>query len=86
MARFSARWTHSRVANADCVGTGMLLSFSRQEANVFPAGSPAALRRIARVASSRPRASSASRTRSTSVGSHRCALAVARTSGAAARR
>ena len=49
-------------------------------------GSPAALRRIRRVASSRPRISSVIRTRRTSAGSQRCARAVASTSGAASRR
>ena len=86
MARFSARCTHSRVASADWVGTGIEESCSRQESKLFPEGSPAALRRIVRVARSRPRTSSSSRTRSTSAGSQRCAFAVARTSGAAVAR
>jgi hypothetical protein len=81
--RFSARVTHSRVARACWAGSGMEESVSRQDAKVFPAGSPAALRRIRRPASSRPRISSSSRMRTTSAGSHRWALAVARTSGAA---
>ena len=50
-----------------------------------PTGSPAARRRIAVVAASRPAASSTSRTRSTSAGSQRWARATARTSGAARR-
>jgi hypothetical protein len=86
MARFSARPTHSSVASPVWVGGGMEESCSRQDSKVFPAGSPAALRRIRRVASSRPRISSAISTRSTSAGSQRCARAVASTSGAAARR
>jgi hypothetical protein len=86
MARFSARPTHSSVASPDWVGGGREESCSRQDSKVFPAGSPAALRRIRRVASSRPRISSAISTRSTSAGSQRCARAVASTSGAAARR
>ncbi len=85
-ARFSARCTHSNAARAPWVGAGIDESSSRHEENVLPAGSPAALRRIALVASSRPRISSVSRTLRTSVGSHRCAFAVASTSGAAARR
>jgi hypothetical protein len=53
-------------------------SVSRQDAKVLPAGSPAALRRIRRPASSRPRISSSSRMRTTSAGSHRWAIAYAR--------
>lgn len=85
-ARFSARCTHSNVASACWVGSGIDESVSRQEEKVLPAGRPALLRRIALVASSRPRISSSSRTLRTSAGSHRCAFAMARTSGAAARR
>jgi Transposase len=48
MQRFSARVTHSRVIRACWAGSGMEKSLSRQDANVFPAGSPAALRRIFR--------------------------------------
>jgi len=51
----------------------------------LPDGNPAARRRIAVVAASRPAASSVSRTRRISAGSQRWARAVARTSGAARR-
>lgn len=50
---------HSRVASPVWVPGGMEESCSRQESKVFPAGRPAALRRIRRVASSRPRRTSA---------------------------
>src|SRR5664279_2667873 len=59
-ARFSARPIHSRVASPDWVPGGIEESPWRQEVNVLPAGSPALLRRIRRVASSRPVTSSAS--------------------------
>jgi hypothetical protein len=82
-----------RIAKADLVPTKANLltgynSFAElaEACAAFPAGSPAALRRIRRVASSRPRISSVIRTRRTSAGSQRCALAVASTSGAAERR
>ena len=84
--RFSARPIHSRVASASWVAAGTEDSSGRQEENVLPEGNPAVLRRIRRVAASRPVTSSASRTRSTSAGSHRWARAVASTSGAALRR
>ena len=86
MTRFSARPIHSRVASAFWVASGTEDSSGRQDENVFPDGNAAVLRRIRRVAASRPATSSASRTRSTSAGSHRWARAVAITSGAALRR
>ncbi len=49
---------------------------SSQSPKVFPAGNAARLRRVRRLAASRPAASSASRTRTTSAGSQRWALAV----------
>ena len=64
-------------------GIGEALSF--QASKVLPAGSPDWRRRIRIVAWSRPAASSASSTLSTSAGSQRCAVAVASTSGAALR-
>src|SRR5262249_16409764 len=81
--RFSARLIHSRVASAFWVASGTDDSSGRQEENVLPAGKAAVLRRIRRVAASRPVTSSASRTRSTSAGSHRWAPAVGRQTGAA---
>ena len=83
--RFSARPSHSSVARACWVGSGMADSVSRQDSRVLPEGKPAALRRVAFVAASRPVASSTSSTRSVSAGSQRWARAVARTSGAARR-
>src|SRR6266536_6166326 len=85
-ARFSTRPIHSHVTRACWVAWGMEDSSGRQLANVLPVGKLAALRRIRRVAASRPVTSSASSTRSTSAGSQRWALAVASTSGAAVRR
>jgi len=49
---------------------------SSQSPKVLPAGNAARLRRVRRLAASRPAASSASRTRTTSAGSQRWALAV----------
>jgi hypothetical protein len=85
-ARFSARPIHSSVDSACWVGAEIDDSSGRQVANVLPAGKFAVLRRIRRVAASRPMTSSLIRTRSTSAGSQRWAFAVAITSGAAARR
>ena len=56
--RFSARPSHSSVASACWVGSGMADSVSRQLSSVLPDGKPAARRRIAVVAASRPAASS----------------------------
>ena len=67
-------------------GAGTEDSSGRQEEKVLPEGNPAVLRRMRRVAASRPVTSSASRMRRTSAGSHRWARAVASTSGAALRR
>lgn len=77
---------HSKLRRADWVGTGMDDLPSDHASKVLPAGRPGARRRVARVARSRPATSAARSTRSTSAGSQRCALAVAITSGAAARR
>jgi hypothetical protein len=74
--RFSLRCTHSSVLSASWVGRGMVEACSSQSPKVFPAGNAARLRRVRRLAASRPAASSASRTRTTSAGSQRWALAV----------
>ncbi len=80
--RFSLRVTHSRVRSACWVGTGIEEAASSQASKVLPVGKPAAVRRVASAARSRPAASSLSRARRTSTGSQRWALAVAMTSGA----
>ena len=80
--RFSWRWTHSRLRNADWVGTGIEFSDGSQASKVLPAGKPAAARRVAAEERSRPATPSTSSTRSTSAGSQRSARAVASTSGA----
>src|SRR5437764_11884257 len=72
-ARFSWRLIHSSVDSACWVGCGMDDSSGRQVANVLPAGKFAVLRRIRRVAASRPMTSSLMSARSTSAGSHRWA-------------
>ncbi len=58
------------------VGGGPDDLFSCQSPKVLPVGKPARLRRVWRLARSRPAASSASRTRTTSAGSQRWAFAV----------
>lgn len=78
--RLSRRRTHSMVLSASWVARGIEDACSSQSPKVFPAGKPARLRRVCRLARSRPAASSASRTRTTSAGSQRWAFAVGITS------
>ena len=59
--------------------------FGSHASKVLPVGNAAAARRVASEERSRPATSSVSSTFSTSVGSQRCALAVASTSGAVRR-
>ena len=84
--RFSWRWIHSRVRSARWVGAGIDDTVSSQASKVLPVGNPAALRRARTDDAWRPASSSVSSARLTaSAGSQRCALAVANSSGAAAR-
>ena len=83
--RFSWRSTHSRVRSARWVGAGIDERVSSQTSKVLPVGNPAALRRARIEDACRPASSSASSARMASAGSQRCALAVASSSGAAAR-
>lgn len=76
MHTFSRRATHSRLVRASWVGRGMQDAAASQSCRVFPAGNPARARRVRRFVASRPAASSASRTRTSSAWSQRWARAV----------
>ena len=83
--RFSRRPTHSGVRSAVWVGTGIEEASSFRIWKVLPVGKAARVRRVRRLAASRPAASSARSARTTSAGSHRWAFAVGMTSAIARR-